>query len=106
MPPKKISSPAAILIGWFASLALVAGAVAFLGPNPSGVALLSKSDGIFMTFGSVYALAAVVAVFLSLLLLHWARFGWNSFFELNDTPDQHRGDNSCLLYTSPSPRDS
>lgn len=75
-------TPTLLMAGWAACLAVIGLAIYSFGPAPSRIALLSVSDGMTMTFGSIYLLGIAGAVFLTLVLLHWSLGGAESFFEL------------------------
>jgi hypothetical protein len=68
--------------GWFACLAILAAAIYAAGPDPSRIALLSVSDGMTVTFGSIYLLGTAIAALLTLALAQWAVGGFLSIFEL------------------------
>src|SRR5690349_9078554 len=82
-------SPNWLLAIWFLVVGLVGGFIAAFGPAPSVIAMLSRSDGLFITYGAAYATVGAAAVMLTMLLLHWRLAGTDAFFEFQ-RPDDPR----------------
>ncbi len=70
-----------VLVAWLVGLAAAGCAIGLFGPHAATIALFSKSDGLFITYGSLYALALSIAGFLTLLLLIWRMVGFSGIFE-------------------------
>jgi hypothetical protein len=70
-----------VLSVWFGAWLLLAIAVLLIGPAASLPAMVDRSAGLFITFGSIYTLAVIFAVIGSLLLIEWRFDGLQKVFE-------------------------
>lgn len=98
MNHKRNVPPGVIVAGWLTCLAVVGLAVHFLGPSPSRIALLSVSDGMTVTFGSIYLLGTAIAALFTLALLQWAIGGYLSIFELGNATRLQMGGGTGMLF--------
>jgi hypothetical protein len=48
---------------WFGGVAAFIGAAALFGPRPSKLALVSQSEGLFITVGAIYGAGLAIAAF-------------------------------------------
>jgi hypothetical protein len=78
-------SPTWVMGVWFSGLFLLAVAILQLGPVASAPAMVDRSAGLFITFGSIYTLAAIFAVMGSLTLIEWRIDGLQRIFELGES---------------------
>lgn len=87
MPALLNHCPKIVLGIWFAMLAIAAFALMPVGPPSTQVALVDRSAGQFITFGSIYMLLTIFAVIGSFLILQWRINGLQAIFEFNSSSE-------------------
>jgi hypothetical protein len=78
-------SPNWVLSVWFGGWLLLAVAVALVGPAAFLLAMVDRSAGLFINFGSIYTLAAIFAAMGSLMLIEWRIDGLQRIFEFGES---------------------
>lgn len=80
--------PAWMIGIWFSGVFLLAIIILLFGRASSVPAMVDRSTGLFMTFGSIYTLGGIFAVFGSMLLIEWRFDGLQKIFELESLPNR------------------
>jgi hypothetical protein len=77
--------PIGVLSVWFGALSFLAIAVVLIGPAAARPAMIDRSAGLFITYGSIYSLIIIFAVTCSLMLLEWRIDGLQRIFEFGES---------------------
>jgi hypothetical protein len=77
--------PNGVLSVWFGALSFLAIAVVLIGPAAARPAMIDRSAGLFITYGSIYSLIIIFAVTCSLMLLEWRIDGLQRIFEFGES---------------------
>jgi hypothetical protein len=76
------SNPSLAFVSCLAVFVVLGSLIWMLGPDPARIALVDKSKGQIITFGSIYTLLAVLAATAMYLLGVWCFYGWRRIFEI------------------------